>query len=292
MNVGIIGLGIVGKSIRLAFGQHCKLFINDKKVSKYAPYSIDDVVKNCGFIFLSVPTPFDNVNNEIETTIIDIVVQSINESAIKQSKSPIVIVKSAVVPRVVRRWLSNFTKINIIISPEYLTQRDSLHDMVNQEVMVLGGDRNLCKRVKRLFIENSICNKQCKVAYCTAEEAALVKYMENSFLGLKNIFLNEYKFYYDRYFNNTDHYRFNALLDVFHTDKRMGILPNNYRIPGPDGDIGYGGKCLPKDILSIVSEGRKIGVEFELLEKVNYINNKIRTDKDWEKIEGAMINEV
>ena len=292
MNVGIIGLGIVGKSIRLAFGQHCKLFINDKKVSKYAPHSIEEVVKNCNFIFVNVPTPFNTLKNKIDTTIIDIVMDNINSISNDNQKKPIVIIKSAVVPRVVKEWLKKYLNINIIISPEFLKERSSIHDFVNQEVMILGGDRNLCKRVKRLYIENSICNKRCEVGYCTAEEAAIIKYMENSFLAVKNIFINQFKTFYDVHFDCKENYSFNALMDVFHLDKRMGVFNHPYRVPGPDGDFGYGGKCLPKDTQSIISEGDSQGTSMTLLKVTKIINDRIRTEKDWEKIEGAMINEV
>ena len=68
----------------------------------------------------------------------------------------------------------------------------------------------------------------------------------------------------------------------------MGLFPFKYRVPGPDGDFGYGGKCLPKDVQAIIHEGNNQGTPLTLLERVVEINNIIRTNRDWEFIQGAL----
>ncbi len=64
-------------------------------------------------------------------------------------------------------------------------------------------------------------------------------------------------------------------------DKRIGpthleIFHKGYR--------GYGGKCLPKDTRALIQLGDRLGVEMELLKKVEELNNRIREihklDKD------------
>ncbi len=297
MNIGIIGYGVVGKAVELAFVKKCNVYCNDLpslnpvcqiyteskfKSKKY-------LVENCDFIFVCVPTPFNKTTKSIDTTIIDGVIEDLDEMAVLLKKDPIVIVKSAVVPRVVNLWSSKVKKIELVISPEYLTDKNSYHDMINQKVMILGGTKTYTKEVEDLFKYYSICNRDCKVSHCSREEACFLKYMENSFLAVKNIFNNQFKALYDTYFNTTEHSLFNRLLEIFYTDERMGVNPFPYQIPGPDGDIGYGGKCLPKDVKSIISEAKFFSKRLTLMERVDEINESIRTKRDWEDINGAFL---
>lgn len=288
-NVGIIGYGIVGKSVKVGFEASCNIFINDP--NEEDEYTVDklDVVRNCEYIFVGVPTPYDPVSKKFNNEIVKSVITDIDKLAREFEKYPIVIIKSAVLPSEVNWFVRNCTSIRLVISPEYLTEKTSVHDFVNQKVMILGGDESDCREVEAFYKSKSICNRNCKVGVCSHKEAALIKYMENSFLAVNNIFLNQFKIFYDKMFRSekTPH-KFNNLLKCFHLDERMGQFRYPYTIPGPDGDIGFGGKCLPKDVQSIVSESKEIGVDLSLLEKTLEINDQIRSDRDWEYINGAM----
>ena len=289
MNIGVIGNGIVGNAVKLGFGQHCNIFVNDKEISKDSPFTKKELVEHCDYIFVGVPTPFNTTTQEVDTSIIEGVINELNLQSEGRDIAPTIIVKSAIVPRLVKSW-EYFRNINIVVSPEYLTERNHLHDFVNQKVMILGGNRYVCEALNELYLSHSICNKQCKVAYCTAQEAALIKYMENSFLAMKCIFNNEFKKFYDTHFHPIADPGFNKLLEVFYTDERMGLFPFKYTVPGPDGDLGYGGKCLPKDTQAIIAEAKRQGTPLTLLEKVVSINDEIRTNRDWEAIDGALSN--
>lgn len=288
MNIGIIGLGIVGKSVKLAFSNKCKLYINDKELSDEAPNTKKELVKNCMYIFVGVPTPFNERTGKTDASSVIEVVEELNEISDGLNSKPIVVIKSAIVPRVVRDLEKSCKNIFMVISPEYLSERDHLHDFVNQRAMVLGGNKFACKMIDKIFNKYSICNKLCKVIYCSAQEAALVKYMENSFLAMKCIFVNQFKQYHDKFFKTDKDSKFNEVLKAFHLDERMGVFPFDYTVPGPDGDLGYGGKCLPKDIKSIISEGNLEEIDLSLLKEVNRINDVIRSDRDWEVIDGAV----
>ncbi|MEA3272733.1 MAG: hypothetical protein U9P90_03645, partial [Patescibacteria group bacterium] len=45
------------------------------------------------------------------------------------------------------------------------------------------------------------------------------------------------------------------------------------------GFRGYGGKCLPKDIRSLIQLGEKAGISLELLKKVEELNNQLVSEK-------------
>jgi len=66
-------------------------------------------------------------------------------------------------------------------------------------------------------------------------------------------------------------------------DERLG--KSHWAVPGPDGELGFGGHCLPKDLSAIVSDFETLG----LLEAVKKVNGKVRNNKDWEEMKGRAV---
>lgn len=288
MNIGIVGLGIVGNSVKLAFQSLCNIYINDLLVCEEAPHTKIELIQNCEFIFIGVPTPYNISDEKIDSRTIEHVILELNNLSASHGKKPTIIIKSAIVPRLAKKFKEESRHLNIVVSPEYLSERTHLHDFVNQKVMILGGDKDVCERISNLYLNHSVCNRACRIGYCTAEEASFIKYMENCFMATKNIFNNEFKKMYDKHLNTKNDSDFNYVLDCMYLDERMGVHPFRYTVPGPDGDLGYGGKCLPKDINAILSEAKDMGIDLKLLEAVRDVNDKIRTLKDWDTIDGAI----
>ena len=62
MIIGIIGFGVVGKAIDATLSEEYKIV----KYDKYSEYNKFEDLKNCDFIFIAVPTPFDCNKNKID----------------------------------------------------------------------------------------------------------------------------------------------------------------------------------------------------------------------------------
>ena len=86
MKIGIIGYGVVGKAIANTLSEKYVIV----KYDKFEKYDEFKDLKNCNFIFISVPTPFDHDRDNI---IDDSVVESL-ESLVKISYEGVVIIKS------------------------------------------------------------------------------------------------------------------------------------------------------------------------------------------------------
>ena len=71
-------------------------------------------------------------------------------------------------------------------------------------------------------------------------------------------------------------------------DQRIGR--SHLAVPGPDGDFGIGGHCFPKDLAAMIYLAKELGVQPDILEAVMFKNNKIRTNRDWEKMVGRAIS--
>lgn len=62
------------------------------------------------------------------------------------------------------------------------------------------------------------------------------------------------------------------------------------KVPGPDGNLGFGGKCFPKDINAFINHAENIGVRPTNMKAAWEKNLEIRKDKNWLSIKGAVTN--
>jgi UDP-glucose 6-dehydrogenase len=55
------------------------------------------------------------------------------------------------------------------------------------------------------------------------------------------------------------------------------VIDQHTYVPGPDGKLGFGGKCLPKDVTELLNFASQNGVEFKILEETMKFNETQRT---------------
>ena len=71
-------------------------------------------------------------------------------------------------------------------------------------------------------------------------------------------------------------------------DNRIG--KTHLSVPGPDGSLGFGGSCFPKDINAMIYFCNSIGIEPLVLQSVWNKNLEVRPEKDWEQLKGRAVN--
>jgi len=59
-------------------------------------------------------------------------------------------------------------------------------------------------------------------------------------------------------------------------------------VPGPDGDLGFGGKCFPKDLNALIYLARENLYRPYLFEEVWRLNERVRKNNNWIDIPGAI----
>lgn len=273
MNIGIIGHGVVGKAYESILKKYNNIFIRDKKYEN--TNSIRDIVENCSIIFVSVNTPLSD-KGIFDSTNIDDVMYSLNKELEHFSKSPIVIIKSAVVPLVIKKYKRDIHNLRIVVSPEYLRENNAFEDVKNNDFCILGGREKDVYIVKRFLNKKSDINPNTRFFFCGPEGASFIKYMENSFLATKVTFMNEFYKLYKELEIDEDWDR--IVGEGFHMDNRMGN--SHYKVPGPDEKYGWGGSCLPKDTESIIKMASQLNVNLELLKNVLEINKKHREENE------------
>jgi len=275
--IGIVGRGFVGSAVEFGFSDKTKyvLFINDKDESK-SVNSLEDVVSYSDTIFLSVPTP-SNEDGSVNLNYVEDALQEISEitSGIEQgaiSLDNIILIRSTIPPGTTRKLQQKYQNLNLVFNPEFLTESNHKLDFVNQDRFILGGDLDNTEKVADLFEYRFPKVPLLQTDYETAE---LTKYMNNCFLATKVSFLNEMKQISEKCGADWD-----IAIKGFLMDSRIG--QSHYQVPGPDGKLGFGGHCLPKDINALKSFGESLGLNLNTLNGVIDTNLEVRPEKDWE----------
>ena len=269
--VGIIGNGFVGESQTFAFSPTSDIRVYDIDPLK-STHTLSETLDS-DFIFVCVPTPMKSDGSQDLSYI-----ESVFKNAIS---GPIYIIKSTVLPGTTEKLVEKFPELDIIFSPEFLTERTAKLDMLTQARVIFGGKKNLCNKVKILF-EQRFMNRHYIVTDSTTAE--LVKYMNNTFFATKVSIINEFKRLSDALGTN-----WGDVIYGFAADGRVG--DSHLHVPGPDGKLGYGGTCFPKDVNALITLGDKLGTPMNTIKAGWVTNLEVRPEQDWNKLKGRAVSE-
>ena len=280
--IGIIGNGFVGSSVSFGFSPQTgcdgvDIKIYDKDESK-ATHTMSEVVNDSDVIFVSVPTP-SNQDGSINLDIVYDVFNNI-EKCREEGSEPVLLLRSTVTPGTTRKLQIGFHNLRIVFNPEFLTERSAKLDFINQSRFVLGGnvvDRTIVAELYKWRFGQHI--PVIKTNYETAE---LIKYMNNTFFATKVSFMNEMKLVSDEVGANWEH-----CVEGFSLDGRVGH--SHLNVPGPDGKMGYGGSCFPKDIQAMINFMNRMGVSPNVLEGSWKTNLEVRPEEDWKELKGRAV---
>lgn len=270
LKMGIIGHGFVGKAVEYGFDtRDVEKYIVDPKYGSTVASMFENMEPDITFI--AVPTPMGS-DGSIDSSIIEKVFEDIKSS----NSRTIAVVKSTITPAIVQKLESIYSRF--VYNPEFLTERNAADDFVNAPMLVLGGSNTEdLDYVNWVYDKYSKCNP-CPVHYTDLEGASMVKYTLNCFLSTKVLFFNQMNSVFEKCGTKMT---WNGFLDIIRDDKRIG--DSHMSVPGPDGRLGYGGACFPKDTTAMKYYAESLGVPFTQLEETIRANQKIRkqyTDLD------------
>lgn len=149
-------------------------------------------------------------------------------------------------------------KFDIASCPEFLREGTAITDTLHPDRVILGTDS---KKAREILLELHKPIGGERVLLRT-KEAELIKYVSNALLATKVSFANMMAFLCDRVAVDVE-----KVLDGVGLDKRLGRV---FLYPG----VGYGGSCLPKDVIALIKSGESFGEKMSLLEEVDKINQQ------------------
>jgi UDPglucose 6-dehydrogenase len=268
--VGIIGNGFVGNAQAFAFSPIADILIYDIDPKK--SLNTIEEVNECDFIFISVPTPMSKDGSQ-DTSYIE-------EAFENAVTGPIYIIKSTVLPGTTSVLQQKYKKLNIIFNPEFLTERTSKLDTMTQARIVLGGSPAHVEEVSKLYRQRFVMTNIIETDTSTAE---LIKYMNNTFFATKVSIMNEFKQVAQAIGANWE-----QALYGFAADGR--VADSHLHVPGPDGKLGYGGTCFPKDVNALVTFAKSLNINLNSIEGGWKTNLEVRPEQDWQADKGRAVS--
>jgi UDPglucose 6-dehydrogenase len=286
MKIGILGNGFVGSSVAFGFSAQTGCDVDDLKIydkeSSKSTHTLSEVVNDSDYIFLSVLTP-SNSDGSISLDIIYNVFNEIHDVIdYEKDKQPIILLRSTVTPGTTRKLQLEFHNLNIVFNPEFLTERSAKFDFINQSRFIIGGKSEDCDKVEKLYKWRF--GESIPVIKTDYETAEMIKYMNNCYFATKVSFMNEMKQIADEC--DVD---WKTAVDGFVLDGRIGH--SHLNVPGPDGKLGFGGSCFPKDIQAMIRFSETLGVNANVLRGVWAKNLHVRPEEDWKELKGRSVVE-
>ena len=278
MIIGIIGQGFVGSAIREGLKPFYEVKTFDLDESK-SNSTQEEVCKSSDIIFVCLPTPMKK-SGECDTRILESAINDLEEKCKELQVDPILVVKSTVPPGTTAR-INEKCKLDVCFSPEFLTEANSFEDFKNQSRIIIGGPRPATGKIKQMFRK---AFPEIPIIKTGSNTAETVKYFTNCFLATKVIFANEM---YD--ICNTANVDFDKVTEYALHDTRIG--KSHLMVPGPDGDRGFGGHCFPKDLKAMIYFAEKNNTDPEMMKSVMSKNDKLRKNRDWEKMKGRAVSD-
>jgi UDPglucose 6-dehydrogenase len=275
--VGIVGRGFVGGAMYANFKDVFNTIVWDTDKSKRTVDTFREFVENSDIIFICVPTP-SKEDGSCDTSIVGSVIDDIAQI----DRRKYVVIKSTVTPGTTARYASDFN-MTIGFNPEFLTEARAYDDFRTQRLIIVGcDDQGLATVLTQLYYEfNSKTDNVAHVIQRSSKEAEMFKYLANSFLATKVTFANEFKALCDKV--DVD---YNRVSEIASLDKRLGHT--HWRVPGPDGKLGFGGSCFPKDTAALLNYCEENGVQMWLLTEAVYINDDLREGNQFNKLRAVL----
>lgn len=286
-NIGIIGNGYVGSAIAHGFTAAstgtCRVRIYDV-IPELSLDSLESTINDSEFVFVAVPTPM-RPDGSIDLSYIWDVFSKIDK--LNQRLDNIIVLKSTVIPGTTERIQERFLKLNIVFNPEFLTEKSSRLDFINQQRIILGGYASqisgrytFTDRVAKLYQNRFKYTHIIETDYKTAE---MIKYFCNLFFITKVALANEMKLVSDAVGTNWD-----TILEGVVSDGR--IADSHLNVPGPDGHLGFGGSCFVKDINAFMVFAKSLGINVNTIRGAWETNLEVRPERDWENLTERAVN--
>ncbi len=266
MNIGIIGLGVVGNAIYRVFKEF-NINVMGYDINTNKTKNTKEEILKCDIVFISIPTLYDSELLEFDKTGINDICNYLEINKFKG----LVVLKCTVEPMTTYN-ISQKYKINIVHNPEFLTARIAYEEFKNQKHIVIGVCQNSNKQlVDKLINFYKTYFSKAEISLCDSTESETMKIVANSFYAIKVQYFTEIYLLCKKLNINYD-----KVIDMI--VKNGWMCKMHTIIPGPDGHISYGGMCFPKDTNSLLQFETKMHIPHSVLEGCIIERNSMRKE--------------
>lgn len=263
INIIIQGQGIVGQSTELFIREYAKdieIIFNDPPKGITAP---DDAWAVADYVIICVNTDLDETLPVPENSSANI--DAAMNEALEHGFGGRFILRSTTSIECVKLLLGQIGP-RLIVWPEFIREATWQEDSVNPRMVLFGGDT--AEEFALLFDEDYFG----PIVVTDPLEAMITKLSTNAFLAIKVIFANQVFALCNNYGADYD-----IVKQLLENEGRLGA--SHWAVPGNDGELGFAGKCFPKDIRTFEADLIKTGIHVDLIRAVININNNLRSNE-------------
>ncbi len=278
MKISIVGAGVVGQATGIGLARRGnEVIFNDIDENKIANLKkngyrvvedIFEVVIDSEIVFVCLPTP--NFNNNLDLRIIDSFIDDLAHALKKTKKHIVLVIRSTVLPQTTRTKIIPALEegsglvagkdFGVCVNPEFLRETSSFSDFSNPCRVVIGDFDKKSGDV----LESIYTPFNCPIVRTDLDSAEMIKYVSNLFLAAKISFFNEVFMICNKIGLDA-----NLINEAVSKDSRIGKY-------GIYGGRAFGGHCFPKDLTAFLSFTKSLGLNCNLIEAVNTVNEEIK----------------
>lgn len=260
MSIGIFGNGFVGNALYQAFKEKDIVKVYDVNTERCLNTYQETIA--CEIVFVCLPTPM------LEDGECDLSYVTTFFRNVPNNSDAIFVIKSTVPIGTTKKLRQMRSDLKIVHNPEFLTAANAFEDFMKSDRHIIGGEQELCLYVSEFY---QMHFPNVPVFVVSSDESETIKYFCNSFLATKvALFNNLYEICRKL---NMD---YNSVRTGVCSDHRIG--KSHSSVPGPDGQLGFGGYCFPKDINALISSLRNNGIDDRIFSNVWEYNKSIREE--------------
>ncbi len=220
----------------------------------------DKAIPDSKIVFITVGTPTGNVGEADLSSVFEVskkIAKNLKRGfTLITCKSTVPVGTNRKIEELITSRKNKNSEIALASCPEFLREGTAILDTFNPDRIVIGSDNQKAIRLL-LELHSPISGKRIITDLSSAE---LIKYTSNAMLATKISFANLISFYSEKSGADVE-----KVLDAVGIDQRIGRM---FLYPG----IGFGGSCLPKDVLALVHTAGALGVDASFFQAVNKIN--------------------
>lgn len=223
---------------------------------------IGRAIESSRVVFIAVGTPpgeDGSADLQHVLAVAKLIGQHLNDHKVVVTKSTVPVGTSGKV----RHAIAAQTKgsFSVCSNPEFLKEGAAVDDFMKPDRIIVGTDSDDAREVMN-EIYSPFVRTGNPILFMDLASAEVTKYAANAMLATRISFMNQIANFCEQVGADV-----NDVRKGIGSDRRIG---NAFLFPGP----GYGGSCFPKDVKALIRTGRQVGLEFDLLEAVEAVNER------------------
>jgi UDPglucose 6-dehydrogenase len=151
--------------------------------------------------------------------------------------------------------------VHVASNPEFLKEGAAIDDFMKPDRVVIGADHEDARQALAELYAPFVRTGN-PLLFMDVASAEVTKYAANAMLASRISFMNQMAEFCERVGADI-----NEVRRGIGSDRRIGSA---FLFPGP----GYGGSCFPKDVKALIQSARQQGLQPDLLEAVEKVNER------------------